>query len=89
MKIFYEPDTIEEFNFISASPAWNRENGETQTNPGIYAVQIDDDYIGKYKLDGTIETYQAAVNNFEMILKKLLKNDYCKSSDFQNFEFYL
>ena len=86
--------SIEEFTFINAVPAWNPENGTTQDNPDIYSVFIHrtgcehGEYIGTYNINGSAEAYQAALENYKMIINKLLTKGYCKASDFKHFEWY-
>ena len=88
----FDEETVEEFYSINASAAWNPEEGTTPENPSCYSVFMCDpdikEYRGCYNLDGTIETYQAAVKNFKKICKQLLVKGYCMADDFENFEWY-
>lgn len=93
MRIMFDKNYVKEFHTIDSTPAWK--TGEsTKDNPSSYSVGwfdflIDEyDYIGEYMLDGTIETYQKAVHNFESICEKLLTKGYCRADDFENFEWY-
>ena len=43
---------------------------------------------GWYQLDGTKETFDKAMENYNKVTTKLLKDGYCLSTDFENFEWY-
>lgn len=96
MRMVFNNDSIEEIVYMSATPCWNETNGSTEDNPEMYSVEYmmvcpDEcamETLGEYKLDGTKKTYQAAVENFERIIKQLAIAGYVFDSDFENFEFY-
>ena len=86
---------VEEILSISATPCWDPKVTD-ENNPDMFAV----DYfahttngcelmdLGSYKLDGTPETYQAAVKNFNSICIKAAETGYFRLSDFENFELW-
>lgn len=92
-----EVKTIEE---IDASPGWMSSSEGRENNPDNFIVtmylpgwhtapQEKKDLFerwGEYLLDGTEETYQKAVENYNSVCKKLLEKGYCKASDFENFD---
>lgn len=104
MRIMFFENDVEEFMEINASPCWNPKEGETEDNPGHFFVTLcrygwweckdpDDkqtifEVNGEYILDGTVETYQAAVANYKKITKQLLTKGYCKADDFENFDWF-
>lgn len=92
MRIMLDTTSIIEVTNISASPCWNPSKGTTEENPEMYSVYVvcdgEGNYFGEYNLDGTTETYHAAVKNFEKICENLLTKGYCRISDFKNFELY-
>lgn len=92
MRIMLDSTSIIEVTDISAVPCWNSDRGSTEENPELYSIHVLQNdlghYFGGYNLDGTIETYHAAVKNFEEICENLLTKGYCRLSDFKNFELY-
>lgn len=95
MRIMFGNDSVNEFFSISATPCW-RLPETTEDNPEMYAVYyffptcngFEGEYLGEYKLDGTKETYRAAVKNFHEIVKQLTVDGYVLDTQFKNFEFY-
>jgi hypothetical protein len=86
-----------EISSIDATPAWCTERGSSSENPEIYQVAMyrqgweqdrESDIMGEYLLDGTIETYEKAKENFGIVCYKLLTRGWCTAEDFENFEFY-
>lgn len=92
MRIAIDETSIIEVTTIDLTPAWDNGNPDgPATDLFIFIVRAGDesgDYIGKYNLDGTEETYLKAIENYKKIFKKLLEKGYCKFSDFENFELY-
>ena len=94
MRIMFGKDRVEEFVSIDATPCWGP--GKNEHNPDMYSIsigtimpdKIDFDYVGSYKLDGTKETYNAAVKNFESICEQLFTQGWVKADQFENFEWY-
>ena len=93
---------ITEFEDIELSMCWDNGNSDgipTHLFLNLYSRRIDelnkkfeDGYdfslFGYYKLDGTEETYLAAVKNYNSIIDKLLEKDYFEVEDLENFEMY-
>lgn len=92
MRIMYSSTAIDEITHISAVPCWSESQGTTKECPEMYSIFVvedgDSNYLGEYILDGTTETYHAAVKNFEEICENLLTKGYCRISDFKNFKLY-
>ena len=88
--------SVEEIVSINAVPAWNPSNGETRENPGMFSVSIgrftakgcEFEYFGEYLLDGTQETFQKAVENYNAVAMKAATTGCFNVSDFENFEVY-
>lgn len=92
-------DTIEA---IDACPCWANGNDVNENNPTSFIVRMLKpgwsnasqeescwfEILGEYSLDGTEETYQKAVENYNRICDQLLEKGYCKASDFENFKWY-
>lgn len=82
---------IEEFSFIELIPVWKTREGETEEDldnriPDGLVLQIDENYIGDYILDGMQETYDKAMDNYRKIAYQLLEKGYCEDDDFENFQ---
>lgn len=90
-------DMVDEILWINAIPAWLTAAGESEENPGIYAVQVGtytvaegfiSQQIGEYKLDGTVETFNEAKKNYKMIVDQIAKEGWFSLDQFENFEVY-
>ena len=87
---------VDEVTSLDAQVAWNNEEGTCQENPGLFVVSFNIvsgngngiECNGEYLLDGTVETYQSAVRNFNEICVKAAEHGYFRLSDFQNFELW-
>ena len=79
---------IKEFSEISISPGWNANLDSSKDTPSDLVLNINNEWVGAYQLDGTKETYDKAIDNYTEILRKLLEKGYCAESDFINFEWY-
>ena len=96
MRIMFDKDVVKEFVSIDVTPCWGPKKDVFKDVPDMYSVsmgnimrdKIDFDYVGKYKLDGKRETYDAAVKNFEYICEQLLTKGWVKAEQFENFEWY-
>lgn len=90
MRIMLDSTSVIEITSISAMPAWDGTHEISEDNPDMYSIAAVEGgegiFLGNYKLDGSIETYRAAVKNFEEICENLLTKGYCRISDFKNFE---
>lgn len=87
MRIAFANDYIIEVESITVTPGWNADSTGKYTNPDFYIVETDEP-IGEYKLDGSIETFHAAEENFKQVCKQLLEKGYCRIEDFTNFRLY-
>lgn len=91
MRIMFNGTDIEEIVSIELIPAWKM-GKSTQDIPDYLGVTIisadspDTEITGRYILDGTDETYQAAMDNYSSIAEQLLVKGYCRDSEFENFE---
>ena len=92
---FNDIPQIEEFTEFDAVPTWMQNSTGKESNAdGLFLSATragqdpSGDYIGEWKLDGTPETYQAALQNYMEIVNQLLTAGYIKASDFKNFEWY-
>ena len=96
MRIIWDDDYVEEFFSLNATKGWENSHDYKKDIPDVYSVSMDTaapngfnfDYIGSYNLDGTKETYEAAVKNFKAIVHDAATNGYIYASQFENFEFY-
>lgn len=88
MRIMYDSCNVMEFNSIDGVKSWSAGKNSTKDLPTKYTLQMDDEYVGEYKLDGNEETFNAAVKNLEKICEQLLVKGYCKADDFENFEWF-
>ena len=83
---------VEEVVSLDATPGWLSEGEED--NPDDFFVEVrygygdnDSFYLGSYDLDGTKETYQKALKNFNNICIKTAESGFFRLSDFENFNF--
>lgn len=83
---------IEECKEIELIPSWNpgRDAGTLPDYLSIFLYGYDDTFDtatrGEYILDGTKETVNKALENYNKVINKLLVNGYAKISDFENVE---
>ena len=78
--------TIQEFKGIDLCKATNGE--EVDLFLCLYGDDTEDCTFGCYNLDGTEETYLAAIRNYNSIIDKLLEKDYFEVEDLENFEIF-
>lgn len=84
----YDVITISE---MYAVPTWASESNAGDIPNGIFVYfsnnnsDVADELEGEYNLDGTEETYQAAIANYNKICEQLLVSGYARMSDFENF----
>lgn len=96
MRIMFDEDSVDEIVYIDAVPYWDSEKGSTYENPEKYVVNFihtrtnnDWNRGGNYILDGTIETYEKAKENFKKICRKLATEGWCSlKEDFENFKIW-
>lgn len=94
MRFRFGSTHVDEVVQLDATPVWEKENNSDV--PNYYVITIgmaipdgfNFDYSGEYKLDGTKETYNAAVENFEKIVKHATEYGWFSEDMFENFEFY-
>ena len=90
---------IKEVVSVDITPVWEKKYGEGIPE-GLYIDILPADFLplngnydevtikGEYILDGTRETYAAAVANWKKIQKKLLERGFCRIADFENVEWF-
>lgn len=86
--------SVEEIISINAVPAWEPDGDED--NPSMFVVEafqysVDGNEtmpLGQYLLDGTKETYQKAVENFNNICVKAATCGWFETGDFKNFKWF-
>lgn len=90
MRILYNKGQIEEIIKIFDSCLYSTDCKweTTKENPTDYMININGEWAGHYKLDGTIETYKKAQQNYTKICENLLVKGYCRADDFKNFEWF-
>lgn len=93
MRIMNAKDDVEEFVGISGTPCYKSVDSDIPCDyfvslRAFTAEKLEFEYIGKYKLDGTRETYEAAMENFEKICEHALTKGYIRESEFKNFEWF-
>ena len=79
---------------ISVIPCWKTDS-EKDSIPDVLEVHIEEVYdhvlktypvlTGHYDLDDTLESYKAAIANYNKICEQLLVSGYARMSDFENF----
>ena len=87
---------------IEATPVWNAGEYPDGIPEGVYIDivttealhnaekgKLDDWTIkGEYIMDGTPETYSAALTNWNAVQKKLLEKGFCRIDDFKGVEWF-
>lgn len=86
MRLLFEdedcPSTIREFQDISLMPGWNANRDPEKDIPDELTLCINYEYMGQYHTNGSNFLYTMALENYNKIQEKLLKEGYCRSSDF-------
>lgn len=83
--------SVEEVVWLDATPVWEPDKEFDADNPDYFIVSVrytfmdEDENIGEYALDGTPETYQKAVENFNSICLKAASAGCFRLTDFENF----
>ena len=95
MRYLMSDDSVEEVVSLDATSGWEH-GADTNDTPTMYSVSIrmfmadklDFMYVGEYILDGTKETYEAAVKNFTAIVKHATEKGWFSAEMFENFEWW-
>ena len=81
---------IEEIQEVALIPGW-RAGSNTDDIPTDLSITLvrfgklwGESIYGTYNLDGTKETFDRAIENYNKVINKLLVAGYCKISDFEN-----
>ena len=86
---------VEEVLYLDATPIWKPDN-DIKNAPDFFMVSVryafgqndDEDDLGEYTMDGTMETYKKSVADFNRICRKAAKEGYFCLTDFKGFEVY-
>ena len=81
---------IEEIQEVYLTPTWDK-GSNTDDIPDDLTINLicfrkpyDESICGGYNLDGTPETFDRALENYNKVVNQLMFTGYCKITDFEN-----